>query len=344
MNRPPTSRQPVSRRRRILAWLAFSAVTVVAVASTTALLRSGPGVGHWRDAGAQADYMEAHAELIAQLPAQPELIDVPVTHGTVRVLHWPAAGDEEPGAEEPVLLIPGRSSGSAMWVENLPGWIGSRPIYALDPLGDAGSSAQRLPLTGVADQADAWAEVMDGLGIDRAHVVGHSFGGAQAANLAVRHPQRISSLALFEPVMVIDTPPLSVFFWATVITLPVPASWRDHALAQIGGTTPEQVRGGGPMTALIDAAAQGYSANLPTPGALSDEQWREVTAPVRVDLGGRQSLSGDGAAERIRTLLPHAEVTVWPEGTHSLPMDQRADFDTVLPRFWAEAGSAATRD
>lgn len=334
-------RPPMPRRRRILAWLAFTAVTVVALASTTALLRSGPGVGYWRDAGAQADYMQAHAELIAQLPARPELLDIPVTHGTVRVLHWPAEGDA--GQPEPVLLIPGRSSGSAMWVENLPGWIGTRPIYALDPLGDAGSSAQRLPLADVADQADAWAEVMDGLEVDQAHIVGHSFGGAQAANLAVRHPERVSSLALFEPVMVIDTPPLSVFFWATVLTLPVPDSWRDHALARIGGTTPDQVRGGGPMTALIDAAARGYSASLPTPGAIPDEQWQAVTAPVRVDLGGRQSLSGSGAAGRIRTLLPHAHVTVWPEGTHSLPMDQRADFDTVLPQFWEESGSGTTR-
>lgn len=334
------TRPPLPRRRRILAWLSFTTVTVVALASTTALLRSGPGVGYWRDAGTQAEYLRAHAELIAQLPTQPELIDVPVTHGTVRVLHWP--GEEDSAQEEPVLLIPGRSSGSAMWVENLPGWIGTRPIYAPDPLGDAGSSAQRLPFTGVADQADAWAEVLDGLQVPTAHIVGHSFGGAQAANLAVRHPERISSLVLLEPVLVVDTPPLSVFFWATVLTLPVPASWRDHALARLGGTTPDQVRGGGPMAALIDAAARGYSASLPTPGALSDEQWRAVTAPVRVDLGGRQSLSGAGAAERIRTLLPHAHVTVWPEGTHSLPMDQREDFDTILPRFWAESGSAVT--
>ncbi|WP_206436345.1 alpha/beta fold hydrolase [Corynebacterium hylobatis] len=336
------TRPPESRRRRILAWLAFTSVSVVAIASTTALLLSGPEVGHWRSAGVQATYAQAHAELIAQLPAQPELLDVPVTHGTVRVLHWPGGGD---GAEqEPVLLIPGRSSGSAQWVENLPGWIGTRPIYAPDPLGDAGFSAQRLPFTGIGDQADAWAEVMDGLGIDAAHVVGHSFGAAQAANLAVRHPERIRSLALFEPVMVLDSPPASVYFWATVASLPLPAAWREEALARIGGTTADEVRGAGPMAALIDAATKGYAAALPTPGVLPEEQWRALTTPVRVDLGGRQSLSGSGAAERARELLPQATVTVWPEGTHSLPMDQRADFDLILPRFWAEAGSAATGD
>lgn len=91
------------------------------------------------------------------------------------------------------------------------------------------------------------------------------------------------------------------------------------------------------MARMIDEATRGYSASLPTPSPLSDEQWRAITSPVRVDLRGRQSLSGSSAAERIRTLLPDATVTVWPDGTHSLPMDHREEFDQLLPDFWAAA-------
>lgn len=332
-----TSRTPRSRRRTFFGRAGVVLLALVAVASTTALLRSGPDVGHWRSAAALAEYQRAHEELIAELPAAPEQLDVSTTFGTVRVLHWPAP-DPNPG--DPALLIPGRASGSAQWVENLPGWIGTREIYALDALGDAGFSAQRVPLEGVEKQADAYAEVLDALSIGKVHVVGHSFGGAQAANLATRHPERVRSLALLEPVLVIERFPFSLYFWATLISLPVPDSWRDAGLARIGGATPEEVREGGAMTRLIDAAARGYSASLPTPGALSDEQWRSISAPLRLDLGGRQSLSGAGAADRIRELLPDAHVTVWPEGTHSLPMDQREDFDVLIPQFWVAAESA----
>lgn len=334
---PSPARTSRRRPRTFFALAGVVLLGLVAVISTTALLRSGPDVGHWRSAAAQAEYQRAHEELIAGLPAAPEQLDVPTTFGTVRVLRWPGPG---PGPGDPALLIPGRASGSAQWVENLPGWIGTREIYALDALGDAGFSAQRVPLDGVEKQADAYAEVLDALDLRMVHVVGHSFGGAQAANLATRHPDRVRSLTLLEPVLIIGRFPLSLYFWATLISLPVPDSWRDAGLARIGGTTPEEVRDGGAMTRLIDAATRGYSASLPTPGTLSDEQWRSIRAPLRLDLGGRQSLSGADAADRIRELLPDAHVTVWPEGTHSLPMDQREDFDVLIPQFWATAEAA----
>lgn len=321
-----------TRRRRILAWTAGILITLLAVTSTTALLRGGPDVGHWRSNQAQAAYRTAYDELLAQLPTPPEQMDVATPHGTVRALHWPGHG-------APVLLIPGRSSGSAQWVENLPGWIGTRPIYALDPLGDAGFSSQRVPLGSMAEQADAYIETLNALHLDQVHVVGHSFGGAQAANLAAHHPERVASLALMEPVFVIAYPPVSIFLWTALLTLPGPQSWRDVAMARIGGTTVEDVRADTPMSRMIDAAATGYSASLPTPSPLSDEQWQALDMPVRVDLGGQQSLSGAKAPERIRRLLPDATVTVWPDGTHSLPMDRAADFDGLLPAFWAASES-----
>lgn len=319
--------------RRTLTRVTLAVISLIAIASTTLLLRGGSEVGHWRTAEAFADYRAAHTELLATVPTAPEHLDVPTDHGVVHTLHWPGDG-------EPVLLIPGRSSGSAQWVENLPGWIGDRPLYALDPFGDAGFSTQRLPLDSPEDQADAYAAVLDELGIARAHIVGHSFGGAQAATLATRHPDRVATLALIEPVLVIAPLPTATFFWAMVSALPVPQSWRDRALAEIGGTTVEEVRADSPMTRMIDVASQGYSAQLPMPRTLRDEEWRTLDMPVRLDLGGRQSLSGPDAAERIRTLLPDATVTVWPDGTHSLPMDHHTEFDRLLPEFWDTAATS----
>jgi len=50
---------------------------------------------------------------------------------------------------------------------------------------------------------DRWVEqlieVMDHLGIQRAHVVGHSMGGAVAVRLAHQHPERVLKLALVAP-------------------------------------------------------------------------------------------------------------------------------------------------
>jgi pimeloyl-ACP methyl ester carboxylesterase len=63
-----------------------------------------------------------------------------------------------------------------------------------------GYSTRRLPDdTSPAGQAEAVAGVLDRLGIDRAVVVGHSYGGAVAAAFAVHHPQRTIGLVLVTP-------------------------------------------------------------------------------------------------------------------------------------------------
>ncbi len=51
-----------------------------------------------------------------------------------------------------------------------------------------------------ADMVDHLEATMDALGIARAPMVAHSMGGAVAMALAMRHPARVSQLALFGPV------------------------------------------------------------------------------------------------------------------------------------------------
>jgi pimeloyl-ACP methyl ester carboxylesterase len=60
---------------------------------------------------------------------------------------------------------------------------------------DAGPSANILP----DGQADAIAGLMDRRGIGKAVIVGHSFGGAIAAALAMRHPEKVIGLVFLSP-------------------------------------------------------------------------------------------------------------------------------------------------
>ena len=53
--------------------------------------------------------------------------------------------------------------------------------------------------TSVAVQAKDAVGLLDHLGVDRAHLVGHSLGGAIALELAAQHPTRVASLVLLEP-------------------------------------------------------------------------------------------------------------------------------------------------
>jgi pimeloyl-ACP methyl ester carboxylesterase len=74
--------------------------------------------------------------------------------------------------------------------------IGGRaPTAAFDRPGWDGRSAP-ANLTG---NTHAALVVLDALGAERATVVGHSFGGAIAAWLAVEHPERVAALVLAAP-------------------------------------------------------------------------------------------------------------------------------------------------
>lgn len=320
----------LSRWRSILKWTSTAVVLLLAASQVRGIVHPEPEVGHWRSPGAQRAYASSYVEVLSTVKAPDSTRDVRTSFGSVRVTSWVGA---EPGA--PVVLLPGHSSGAPMWAENLPSWIGGRTVYALDPIGDAGMSVQSLPLRSVEDQADWIGQTLQGLGITKAHVVGHSFGAATAAHFAVRHPELVQTLTLLEPVIVIKQLSFSTILWTIPLTMPAPQAWQDRALAHIGGATVDEVRERTPMSRLINEASVGYSAAMPTPKTLSDDDWRSLPMPVRVDLGDASDLSGGAAAaDRVRPLLRRGTVTVWPGGTHSLPMDEHEALGLELLRFW----------
>lgn len=319
-------------RRQVLTWLAIGVAVWLAADKVIAVATPSRDVGHWRSVAGARAYREAYDAVMADLPTPSATLDIPTSYGTVRVLRW-----DGPDGDVPVVLLPGRSSGAPMWAENLPDWVGKRTVYAFDPLGDAGLSIQSAPLDAFDDQAQWASEAMAGLGVAKAHVVGHSFGGANAAILAVHHPEMVASLTLIEPVFVIEPLPASALFWAMVTQLPVPQGWKEQALAELGGISVDEVRERTPMSTMIDRGSQFYDAALPLPNTLSDDQWRSLSMPVRVDIASAKSLAGgEQAATRITTLLPSAQAKVWPGTTHSLPMQVTADLDADLLVFWAQ--------
>lgn len=307
--------------------LVFAAGTVVG------FVTGGPGVGHFRTPEGREAYVAAYADAIAAMPAPSETYDIRTSFGIVRAYEWSTSPNPE---RTPVLLLPGRSSGAPMWTENLAILAANRTVYALDPLGDAGMSASTVPLRTMADQATWVDETLDGLGLTAVHVVGHSFGGSVAAALAVHRPERIVTLSLLEPVFVMSRPSVATMFWATIASVGfLPDSWRDRALARIGGVDESDLRSDDPLARMITAAVDHYATALPTPSPLSDDELRGLPMPVYLAIGGDDSLAGgQGALDRAEDLIPHVETRAWAGATHSLPMQVPRELGRALETFW----------
>jgi 4,5:9,10-diseco-3-hydroxy-5,9,17-trioxoandrosta-1(10),2-diene-4-oate hydrolase len=115
-------------------------------------------------------------------------------------LHYHEAGD--PSAET-VLLLHGGGPGASAWSNfgRTLGVLGERfHVLAVDQVGFGQSSkptefAQQF----FAASADALAELLDVLGIERAHCVGNSLGGGTSVRLALDHPGKAGRLVLMAP-------------------------------------------------------------------------------------------------------------------------------------------------
>ena len=81
-------------------------------------------------------------------------------------------------------------------------------VVAIDRPGSGYSTRARDTAIRIDHQADAVAQLLTALQIDKAFVVGHSLGGALALTLALRHPERVAGLALIAPLTrLLDNPP-----------------------------------------------------------------------------------------------------------------------------------------
>jgi 2-hydroxymuconate-semialdehyde hydrolase len=103
------------------------------------------------------------------------------------------------GDGDPVLLLHGSGPGVSAWANwrlTIPVLARRFRVIAPDVVGFGFTDRPEQ----VRYDLDTWTShalgVLDALGIERAHVVGNSFGGSLAMSLAIRHPDRVGRLVL----------------------------------------------------------------------------------------------------------------------------------------------------
>ncbi|PWB59001.1 MAG: pyrimidine utilization protein D [Bradyrhizobiaceae bacterium] len=103
---------------------------------------------------------------------------------------------ETHGAGSPVLLVPGLGGVGGYWAPNLPAFAARHRTVVHDHRGTGRSSRARIRYS-VDQMTRDLVAVMDDLGIEKAHLVGHSTGGAMGQTLAATHPERLASLVIY---------------------------------------------------------------------------------------------------------------------------------------------------
>jgi pyruvate dehydrogenase E2 component (dihydrolipoamide acetyltransferase) len=96
---------------------------------------------------------------------------------------------------EPMILIHGFGGDLNNWLFNHAALAADREVYALDLPGH-GESAKDVGEGSLDALAAAVTGFMDAVGLDAAHLVGHSMGGAVSLTVAKLAPERVRSLTL----------------------------------------------------------------------------------------------------------------------------------------------------
>src|SRR5262249_22054242 len=99
----------------------------------------------------------------------------------------------------PALLFLHGAGGAGRWLLFQERLARCFKVYSPTPPGDGGSPAAEW-IEHISDLAFHYLDVLDTLGLERAHLVGASFGGWIAAEIATMASHRLQSLVLIDPV------------------------------------------------------------------------------------------------------------------------------------------------
>lgn len=231
------------------------------------------------------------------------------------------------GAGRPLLLITGIGAHLDMWAP-FARLAGDRQLIAFDPPGAGLSQRPRFPLR-MGGLARVVVELLDALRLERVDVLGYSWGGGLAQELARRAPDRVRRLVLCATAPGLGgTPPRPL----AALMLATPARYYHPRLLALtvpyiaGGRTARD-----PSALARQAAARlhrppdplGYAYQLYAVAGWSSVPWlHRVPHPSLIVTGERDPSVPLRNARLLAARLPNARLHVVPRGGHLFLLDE----------------------
>lgn len=178
-------------------------------------------------------------------------------------------------------------------------------------------------------------DLLRSLGVERVHLVGHSFGGMVAAEVAAHFPDRVASLALVAP----------LGLWSEEEPTPDLARFRPAKLFNLlsaGGTNGVDEDDEEHIVAAVQAMTATLKFLWPFPDRTLAHRLYRITSPTRIYWGRGDPIVQVGYAERWAAAIAGAQVETFAGG-HLLPQDQPDEMAESIATFFAgeRAGARA---
>lgn len=243
------------------------------------------------------------------------------------------------GSGPPLLLVPGLGGRAEFWQPIVPALAERFTVVLHDHRGTGRSSIERIEYS-IAQMSDDVIALLDHLGFARAHLVGHSTGGAIGQTLAIDRPERIAKLVLsatwaatdpyFRHLFALRADILrhagkAMYLRAGALMLNPPWWLRDHPeLAEVSEEAADnQIPDADVVLARIAAILRH--------DRLAD--LHRITAPTLV-IGARDDIVTPGYfSEELGREIGGAQLVMLPDGGHFLPITRSEHFIKAVLSF-----------
>ena len=239
---------------------------------------------------------------------------------------------ERAGAGEPVLLLHGWGASSRAFAPTMETLARSYTVWALDFPG-FGLSLHPGDAWGVHDYAAFTLDAMTRLGLERTHLIGHSFGGRVSIVIAAGHADRVDRLVLVNSAGI--RPPRTLGLRARgfvarngrrLLSQPIAGRAGRRALeALYGRLGMSDYRDAGPLRpSFVKVVNEDLSDLVP-----------RIQAPTLIVWGGRDKETPVWMGRQMAQQIPGAQLVVFERAGHFAYLDEREAFDHEVTRFLA---------
>ena len=248
------------------------------------------------------------------------------------------------GQGPPLVLVMGIGYDSSLWMlAQVPALSSQLQVIMVDNR-DAGRSSKASHPYSVADMADDLAGLLDGLGIQRSHLLGLSMGGMIAQEFALRHPNRLDRLVLTGTAAAparSAADPIQIWSWVKAndatgeifggqqfASLFSTAFLRNHQAVR----DTAELLAGNPYP--MSPEAYGRQADAYRHFDALDRLHR-ITAPTLVVVGEQDLLTPPWVVREVADAIPGArfEVIRGNGSSHLLPLERPDEFNRLVLNF-----------
>jgi pimeloyl-ACP methyl ester carboxylesterase len=274
----------------------------------------------------EAMSLRAYENALAHWPVPYEELDLTTGYGLTHII------GSGPAGEKPLILLHGQDSSSTSWIYNIYDLSQAFRVYAVDTIGDIGKSKPTYLLKSREDYARWLLEVFEQLKIEKADLMGLSYGGFLATNFALAYPERVNRVVLLGPGIPNFGPP--TLQWASygmpMLLLPSRLTVKRF----INGASTKGYSKEDPVfEQMIIGMMNLRHVSFMRP-VFTDEEFKQLTTPVLLLIGDHEIMyEPQKALTQATQLIPNLQAELIPNANHMLNSDQPERVNTRVLKF-----------